>query len=269
MRVESLRIHSVKSTRTLPVRHAAVERSGLANDRRWAVVDPDGEPLTARTHDRLLSVTATPDATGALTLTTETLESLHVPVPLDGPPVAVRISRLEKATAAGPAPDAWFSDLLEKPVRLVWLDNPARRPVSTGHGGLPGDPLSLADAGPLLLTTLASLRRLNEWIAATDTPTPLPMDRFRPNVVVDAAIEPFVEDRWRRIRIGDIDYRFAECCPRCVLTTIDPDTRAHGKEPIRTLSRYRRWDGATWFGIRIVPTRPGSIRVGDTVTVQA
>ena len=86
--------------------------------------------------------------------------------------------------------------------------------------------------------------------------------RFRPNVVVDHDV-PFAEDDWRGIRLGGIDFRISKPCDRCVLTTIDPDTRVKGKEPLRTLARHRRRDGKVWFGINLIPDGTGHLRVGD------
>ena len=88
--------------------------------------------------------------------------------------------------------------------------------------------------------------------------------RFRPNVVIDGEA-PFAEDDWPTVRIGDVEFRTAEVCDRCVMTTIDPETLATGKEPIRSLSQHRKWDGKTWFGTRLVPLGEGKIRVGDEV----
>ena len=138
------------------------------------------------------------------------------------------------------------------------------RRMSGAHGGLDGDTLSLADAGPLLMTSEASLARLQEWVDAADAPTELEMVRFRPNVVIDGD-EAFAEDGWPTVRIGDLELRTAEPCDRCVMTTIHPTTLATGPEPIRTLSRTRKWDGKTWFGTRLVPLGEGEIRVGDEV----
>lgn len=90
------------------------------------------------------------------------------------------------------------------------------------------------------------------------------MLRFRPNVVIDGEA-PFAEDSWPRVRIGEVEFRTAEVCDRCVMTTIDPETLATGKEPVRTLARYRHWDGKTWFGTRLVPLGEGELRVGDEV----
>ncbi|MGZ5368694.1 MAG: MOSC domain-containing protein [Aeromicrobium sp.] len=264
MRVESINLYPVKATRAVPVRSAEVELSGLRDDRRWAVVDLDGKRLNATHHDALLAVTALPDDDGGLTLTAEGLEPASVAIPLGGPLIPVNVSRLAEAVDAGDGAAQWFSNYLGKSVRLVWQDDPARRVMSPNHGGLGGEPLSLADTGPLLLTSTASLARLNEWVAGDVEP--MAMERFRPNVVVDGD-EPFAEDGWRQIHIGDVPYRFAEHCDRCVVTTIDPDTLRHGKEPIRTLARHRKWAGKTWFGVRIVPLSTGAIGAGDAVAV--
>ena len=88
--------------------------------------------------------------------------------------------------------------------------------------------------------------------------------RFRPNVVIDGE-EPFAEDAWPTVRIGNLKFRTTMVCDRCVMTTIDPITLAGGKEPIRTLARYRRWDRKTWFGTRLVPLVTGTISLGDAV----
>ncbi len=93
------------------------------------------------------------------------------------------------------------------------------------------------------------------------------MNRFRPNVVI-SGVEPFAEDTWRLIRIGDAIFRSPKGCDRCVMTTTDAETAARGKEPIATLARHRRYDGATWFGMNLIPDSPGAvIRVGDDVEI--
>jgi uncharacterized protein YcbX len=271
--VSRVRLYPVKSLAGVDVRAATVESWGLRGDRRWMVVDADGEVLTARERHALLSVHATPDDEGGLTLEADRAPSLHVDAPAGPADVPVRISRLERASAAGAEADRWLSDLLRESVRLVWLDDPRRRTVSPAHGGRDGDVLSLADAGPLLLTTTSSLGRLEVWMRqeaddrGENPPQPLDMRRFRPNVVVDGELEPFEEDRWRSVRLGGVAYRFAEHCDRCVMTTLDPATTRGGKEPLRTLARHRQWDGKTWFGVRLVPTSGGTLAVGDEVEV--
>jgi uncharacterized protein YcbX len=266
IRVESIHIYPVKATGPIDLASASVELAGLRDDRRWAIVDLQGVRLNATRHDRLLTVTATPDESGALTVTAPDLPPLAVAVPRDGAHVPVNVTRLPTMVDAGDEAGEWFSRLLGEPVRLVWQDDPARRSVSEHHGGLGAEPLNLADAGPLLLTTTSSLAQLATWVDEEHEPQTIAMRRFRPNLVVDGSDVPFAEDDWRSIRIGDVTYRFAEHCDRCMVTTIDPVTLVHGKEPIRTLARHRRWDGKTWFGIRIVPLETGKVSVGDEVT---
>jgi len=268
MRVESVHVYPIKSTAPVSAMTTTVELSGLRHDRRWAVVDPTGVRLTASTHDALLGVTATPDDSGALLLSAEGRPELSVAVPTGGVHIPVSVTRLPTAVDAGDEAGEWLSALLGEPVRLAWQDDPARRTIGKSHGGLGGEPLNLADTAPLLLTTTSSLAQLNDWIAADHEPHEMVMRRFRPNVVVDGEITPFAEDGWKRVRIGDVSYRFAEHCDRCVVTTIDPTTGKHGKEPIRTMARHRKWGGKTWFGIRIIPLDTGTVTIGDEVAVE-
>ncbi|MBA2954067.1 MOSC domain-containing protein [Nocardioides sp. MAH-18] len=258
----------VKSCRGESLGAVVVEPWGLAGDRRWMIVDEDGEVVTAREANRLVLVDPEITADG-LRLTAPDLPPLVVPTPdpADQVPVSIWGSRLT-AAAAGPEADAWFSKAAGLPARLVHLDDPRKRTTSPAFSE-PTDRVSFADGYPLLVATEESLAALNDVVLAS-SPTerePLPMTRFRPNVVV-AGVAPWVEDDWRRIRIGDAVFRAVKGCARCVLTTIDPDTADRGKEPIASLAKIRRWDGATWFGVNLVPDTPGAtIRVGDEVEV--
>ncbi|HUA31462.1 MAG TPA: MOSC N-terminal beta barrel domain-containing protein [Streptosporangiaceae bacterium] len=262
--------YPVKSCRGQQLADAAVEPWGLAGDRRWMVVDAGGEVVTARERPRLVLVT--PHLRdGGLLLTGPGRPDLTVPVPSGGEliPVTVWDSKL-LAAPAGPAADAWFSEVIGERARLVYLDDTTRRPTDPAYSR-PGDLVSFADGYPLLLTTESSLADLNQNIAAGPRASegPLPMMRFRPSVVI-AGAAPWDEDGWRLLRIGGVPFRAVKGCARCVLTMIDPDTAISGKEPIATLARIRRWDGGTWFGVNLIPDLPGgdaSIRVGDPVEV--
>ena len=280
--VSQVRRYPVKSCRGESVAAAVVEPWGLAGDRRWMLVDEDGGVVTAREHPPLVLVTPTlintqsinaqGDGSGAtIRFAAPGMPELVVPVPPDGALVPVDIFHNELlATPAGDAAATWFSRIAGEPVRLVYLDDPTRRPVDQRYAD-PGDRVSFADGYPLLLTSEDSLGALNELIAAGPHAGegPLPMLRFRPSVVVSGA-EPWAEDGWQRIRIGQVPFRVAKGCDRCVFTTIDPDTAAKGKEPLWTLARHRRWDGKVWFGVNLIPDTPApgaTIRPGDTVTV--
>jgi uncharacterized protein len=225
--------------------------------------------LTAREHARMLLIVPTPRPGGGLHLTSPDAPDLLVDVPsgADLVPVEVWGSRLLAAPATDEA-SAWFSKVVGVSARLVYLDDPTRRHPNPRFAR-PDDYVSFADGYPLLLTTSASLAQLNDWIAEGRHAAegPLPMTRFRPSVVVDGAT-PWAEDGWRRVRIGAAEFRVVKGCDRCVMTMTDPDTARRGKEPIATLARYRRWDGATWFGMNVLPDSPGTtIRVGDEVEV--
>jgi uncharacterized protein YcbX len=286
MLVTGLRQYAVKSLGGVAVDSAVVEPWGLAGDRRWALVDPAGDQVTAREVHQLLRLTASDVDSDTLRITDRADGAgILVDTPLGLPPVAVGISRQGAAPSADDDVNAWLSDRMGTTLRLVWQEDPTDRPISGEHGGHPGDAMSLADAGPVLLVSETSMARLNEWIqaeaaeadvpdidpgdlsdgGAAPTVEPLDILRFRANVVVDGG-EPFAEDRWAGVSIGDVDFRTTELCDRCVMTTIDPVTLAGGKEPIRTLARHRRWDRKTWFGIRLVRTGGGeTIRVDDPV----
>jgi len=258
VRITELWRYPVKSTAGRPATTLAIEPWGAVGDRRWAIVDPDGVYLTARALPELFRLVATPDEAGLV------LEygaaRVEVPTPYGGPRVAVAFSRLLEAVDAGPAAAAFLTEAFDRPLRLVWQPDPRERTVNPGNGGLPGEVLSLADAGPLLLTTESSLDQVREW--AEDEK--LAMRRFRPNVVVDGS-EPFAEDGWASVRLGSVDFRVQGPCDRCVMTTIEPDTLEKGKEPIRSLSRHHKWDGKVWFGVWLVPQAGGRIEVGDDV----
>ena len=274
MKVAAIHVYPVKSLAGQSVASADVEPWGLRHDRRWLVLEQDGSVLTAREEHRLLGLSANPIANG-IELTSSGGQTLVVPTPIDGEVVPTSTSRLDSVRLACDDAHRWLSGLLDRPLRLAWLDDPRRRSVSTTHGGVEGDSLSLADAGPLLLTSAESLRQLNDWMVedalarGADPPAPMEMARFRPSVVVDDVPEAFEEDNWRTLRIGAAEFRFAEHCDRCVMTTLDPRTLAGGKEPLRTLAAHRQWDHKTWFGIRIVPAAPSVVRVGDHVAARA
>jgi uncharacterized protein YcbX len=271
MKLTDIWRYPVKSCRGQRLERAVVEPWGLAGDRRWMLVDSDGRFVTAREHPSLVLITPQLDAEG-IRLQAPGLPGLTVPVPGAGAalaPVRVWGSELAAALAVEEA-GWWLSKVAGVDVRLVYLDDPARRPANPQFSRA-GDLVSFADGFPLLLTGAESLAQVNEWIAAGAHAGegPLPMTRFRPNVVV-AGAAPFAEDEWRLVRIGEVTFRVAKPCGRCVLTTVDPLTAASGREPLATLARYRKRDGKVWFGVNLIPDapRPGDvIRAGDPVEV--
>jgi uncharacterized protein YcbX len=190
--------------------------------------------------------------------------------PADQGTVPVRLFRrkVEVVPAAEEA-SAWFSAYLGEEAQLVHMDAPEHR-REIGAFANPGETVSFADGFPLLLATLSSLDALNLLIAQGDHADegPLPMSRFRPNIVI-AGTAPWAEDNWSRVRIGEVVFRVAKPCGRCVVTTTDQSTAERGKEPLRTLARHRRFGDQLVFGQNLIPELTGRVRSGDSFEVLA
>lgn len=264
MELASLSLYPLKSCAPLPVAVADVALRGLAHDRRWLLVDAAGRFLTGREWPRLTAVRARPEG-GGLALQAPGMPDLHVPAPAaDGTVPVVVWKDTVDARPCGEAADAWFTRFLGLPARLVHMDAGVRRPLAGKHGH-PGGEVSFADTAPLLVITRAALDGLNARLAA-----PVPMERFRPNLVVEGA-PAHAEDGWSRVRIGDIEFDATTPCGRCVFTTVDLATgqRDARGEPLRTLATYRRGEKGVTFGRYLVPRGTGSLRVGDPVEVIA
>ena len=258
--VSALYVYPIKSARGVRVAEAEVEGRGLEGDRRWMLVDANGRFLSQRTHPRLarVDVRLTPEGLeveapgqGRLSIATPRTSGRTVRVQIWEDALDVR--------AAAPEAHAWFSEWLGMGVRLVYQPPDVRRAVDARYGAA-GDHVSLADGYPLLLTTEASLADLNARLAV-----PVPMDRFRPNVVV-AGTDAFAEDGWQAVQIGPVRFRVAKPCKRCVVITVDQTTGARqSKEPLRTLAYYRQRDGGVYFGQNLIPDGRGELREGDGV----
>lgn len=278
MKVLAINLHPLKSGAIRQVEAAEVQLRGLADDRSWMVVDADGVAVTAREVHRLFRVTAdTPrtdrQVTSALRLRAPGLPELELDEPA-GDPVPVQLfSQRLAGVPAGPAADEWLATALGRAdVRLVWCADPTARRLDPQYAR-PGDHTAFADGYPVTVATTGSLAQLNEWIVAgalergEEAPEPLPMQRFRPNLVVDSD-EPFAEDRWRTLTIGGVRLRNVKRGERCVMTTVDLDSLQTGKEPIRTLARHRRDGSKTLFATNLIPDTTGEVRVGDEIVVQ-
>ncbi len=265
--VSAIYTYPIKSTHRVPMDEARIEPWGLTGDRRWMIIDADGVFVTQRRLPRLATVQATHEPDGGLSLNAAGMPALRVPPPETGEHREVRVWEDDlPALAAGPDARAWLGELFDTDLRLVYLDDPMRRRVDEKYGQ-PQDRVTFADRFPLLVTTEASLDALNVYLDE-----PLPMHRFRPNVVISGTAA-WAEDGWKHVRIGELDFRAAKYCARCVVTTTDQESGARGagnddrREPLRTLARLHRVDGKPVFGDNLIPDGTGTIRVGDEVTV--
>jgi uncharacterized protein len=271
--VTELRRFPVKSCRGEQLTEGVVEAWGLQGDRRWMLVDEQGEAVTIRERKGMLLVHPELRDDGGLVvrdLSGSGLSPISVDIPsgADMTPVTLFGNTPFAASVADDEAHAWFSKAVGEPVRLVHADDPTRRLADPGFARAVV-PMAFADGYPLHLTTEESLADLNAQIALGPMAEqgPLPMVRFRPNIVV-AGAPAWADDGWHRIRIGAGVYRAVKGCARCTIPTTDHETAERFKEPTATLARVRRWDRQVWFGTNLVCDTPGvKIRVGDEVEV--
>lgn len=259
--VAALYIYPLKSAAGIALTQAEVDEFGLRYDWRWMIADGNGRFISQREEPRLAQIVPTLREE-ALVLTAPQMEPLRLALDVRGQPPSVRVVVWDDdliATPVGDAADRWASDFLGRRCRLVYIAPEQGRKLSA-HAKV-----GFADAFPFLLVSEASLEDLNGRLAR-----PVPMNRFRPNIVV-RGVGPFAEDGWARIEIAGITFRVAKPCARCVITTTDQKTgvRAPDAEPLRTLATYRRRGKDLLFGQNLLHEGRGMIKVGDIVRVFA
>lgn len=260
MRVDSLHIYPVKSLRGIKVASAVMERRGFRHDRRWMIVGPDGVFFTQRKIAKMALFDQ--DLTdGGLRLGVKGMPDLEVPLAPTGQARRVKVWRSWVAAhQVSDEADAWLTEALGTPCSLVRLSESSRR-TAKGPQTQPSDIVGFADSNPVLLATLATLEDLNSRLEK-----PLPMARFRPNVVVSGS-RALEEDHWQQVHLGDeVRLHQTRLCGRCVVTTIDIETAQSSDEPLRTLATYRRQGKNVIFGTHFAPSSLGTVKVGDVVT---
>ncbi|MBV6394867.1 MAG: putative protein YcbX [Anaerolineales bacterium] len=262
IQLASLIYYPIKACRGFEVTAAQVTRMGLARDRRMMVVTPQGKFLTQREHPRFALVTPTLEDDSVI-LSAPNFDSLRVPIRSSGAPVAVDIWNSKNVDAIDQGDEAaqWFSDWLRLSVRLVHIADGFIRNVNENYAVRADDHTGFADGYPILLVSEESLADLNSRLDI-----PLPMNRFRPNLVVRGC-DPFAEDTWKRIRIGGVTLALVKPCGRCLVTTIDKETLEKSKEPLKTLTTFRKRNGKVMFGQNGIPLGDARLEVGMNVDV--
>lgn len=262
-RLSALCTYPVKSCRGIALDASRLTARGLEHDREWMLVDRDGRFLTQRELPRMAQIVP------ELSLSALYLSAPGMPafaVPLDGNAGRVTVTVWRDTLGALDQGDDAASKLsrwLDKQVRLVRFDPAERRYCNPQYAGENGAHHAFADGYPVLVISAASLTDLNERLD-----DPLPMNRFRPNIVLDG-VEAFDEDHFTEIGIGDVTLRLVKPCARCKITTTDQVTAEVGIEPLPTLASYRRddaLDGVTFGMNAIVVSGAGAtLAVGDAV----
>ncbi|MET8849960.1 MOSC N-terminal beta barrel domain-containing protein [Amycolatopsis sp. NPDC004625] len=265
-RIARLTYYPIKACAGIDVPSADVTATGLAGDRVFQLVTPEGEILTQRPHPVLATVRPRMLG-GRLALSAPGRDEVVFDIRRDGPrrPVSM-LTWHGEGVRQGEDADEWFSDLLGRPAELIGV-TPDHHRVTGGE--TPGT-AAFPDGHALLIASESSLDTLNERIASGQG-DPVPMDRFRPNIVIAGWAEPHREDEARELTIGTAKAGYAERCVRCTVPMVDQETGAKaGPEPIRTLATYRRDPrGGVTFGMKAAVLRPGQVAVGDAVIVHS
>ncbi|WP_328891385.1 MOSC domain-containing protein [Streptomyces sp. NBC_00316] len=269
--VHELAYYPVKGCAGVLVDRAELTGTGLVHDRTFMVVDAeDGAFRSQRTLPAMAAIRAEVlDGGNVLLLSAHDLEPLKLDVDRDGPRRAVSMfdRPLGEACDQGDAAAEWFSEALGTRSRLVRVAPGFDR---DGWGETPGK-VNFADAHAVLVASTASLAGLNARIEARGDADGVPMDRFRPNIVLAGSDEPHFEDRVRRMTIGSAELAYAVRAMRCNVPLVDQSTgRRAGPEPVRTLSTYRRepdYGNKVSFGAKNAVVRDGVVAVGDVVGI--
>ena len=230
-----LYVYPVKSCRGIALDAALLTRTGLEHDREWMIVTPEGRFLTQRELPRLALI-GTRLEPQALWLSAAQSRPLEVPFGDAGRPSEVVVWRDRCAARdAGDAAAQWLGDVLGRAVRLVRFDAAHRRQSDPAWTGGARAYTQFSDGYAMLAISTASLGDLNSRLAQ-----PLPMNRFRPNLVLDG-LPPYGEDAIGEFLVGDgVRLRAVKPCTRCAITTTDQATgTVDGAEPLQTLRTYR------------------------------
>lgn len=263
MHISEIHIYPVKSLRGISLTEAKVEDRGLQFDRRWMLVDEKNKFLTQREFPKMATINIAIDEEKLIATASES-EIFIPPMPESNDKASVKIwTSSVKANVYPAVVNDWFSEILETNCRLVLMPDESKRKVNPFYAVRKfQDTVSFADGYPFMLIGEGSLADLNSRLEI-----PLPMNRFRPNFVV-AGFEPFAEDRWKKIKIGETVFHVVKPCARCVITTIDQSTgKSGGKEPLKTLAAYRNKGGKVMFGQNLIAETCGGVKIGDEIEI--
>jgi uncharacterized protein YcbX len=257
--VSALHYYPVKSCGGVPLERAVLGPRGFMHDREWMLVGAEGVFLSQRRLPRMALISPELDDE-QLTLRAPGMPALAVPGRSGGRTTRVTVWRDDcLGVDEGDEAAEWLSTYLRAACRLVRFAEGQVRRVNPEYARSPDDQVGFADGYPFLLTSEASLRDLNARLAE-----PLPMDRFRPNIVVSGC-DPYAEDGWASLRIGEVAFDVAKPCARCAITTVDQRAGTKGAEPLRTLAIYRRQGSGVMFGQNLIHRGLGQISVGNPV----
>jgi uncharacterized protein len=259
-KVSGIFIYPIKSLRGISVQETALSRTGFEWDRRWMLVDENNRFLSQRECNRLALFSVQMEA-NIITIYNRLKSSISFSFHIRGhsgikKKVTIWDDECDAMVVSSDA-DAWFSDLLERKVQLVYMPDTTHRMIDPNYTVTSSDTTSFSDGFPLLMIGEASLSELNKRLH-----TSIGMDRFRPNLVFSGGL-PHDEDRMLHFSVNRLKFHGVKPCARCIVTTIDPETGKGGKEPLKTLSLYRSYANNIYFGQNVIGPSEGQIKIGD------
>lgn len=258
--LSELAIYPIKSTAQISLSKSLAGPFGLDMDRRWMLIDENGYMLTQRKHPRMCLIKSSLN-NAQLTISATGMQSLSIMPPDSDNTIKATVWE-DTCTSydAGNTAAEWFSTFLKTPARLVYFPTDEVRQVDLDYARK-GDTTAFSDGFPYLLISQASLDDLNSRLNFA-----VEMKRFRPNIVVSGT-EPFAEDNWKQIRIGEIVFNLVKACSRCVIPSIDPETAEKTAEVVKTLAAYRMRDNKIFFGQNLIAEGGGELEVGMEIEV--
>jgi uncharacterized protein YcbX len=255
-----INIYPVKSLGGILLQSSRVDERGLKYDRRWMIVDENNQFITQRKYpqmsllqpeikESLLIINHKQNKVTPLTISLSPYneEEINVQIWKDNIPAIKYNSDVNE----------WFTKAIGLRCSLVHMPDTTKRKVNSKY--IDNQIVSFADGYPFLIIGEESLVDLNNRLK-----DPLPVNRFRPNLVFSGG-EPFDEDGWMRFKIGGVEFRSIKPCSRCVVTTVDQNTSNKSKEPLKTLSQYREVNGKVMFGMNLVCEVTGKLKMGDQI----
>jgi uncharacterized protein YcbX len=262
-KVSALYIYPIKSLGPISLDSSHIDALGLKNDRRFMLVDANGQFISQRTFPGLVRFHLSINQKGEIEILDKVshLRKILSYTPELGQKIPVKIweDEVDARLVLEDFSD-FFSDLLEIPVRLVMMDSASSRQTDHKHHTDLSKYTSFADSLPILVCTEASAKDLSEQVGAFN------LMRFRPNLVISNDI-PFEEDTWKEISIGEVRLFGAKPCARCNLVNVNPKTGTVSSEILKGLSSYRKFGQKVYFGQQFVPISLGQIHVGDVVDI--
>jgi len=259
-KVKKIVIYPIKSLRGIEVSSALAIVKGFKDDRRWMLVDSSGKFQTQREVSKLSLFKTRFEKNGIVVSFNK--DEILVPFGVNNKivrDVNVFDHKL-KTQEINTEINQWFSQHLNKEVQLVTMTDISER---VKHFKKPPNKtyVSLADGYPYLILGSASMDLLNSKLDEH-----ISYDRFRTNIYIDSH-EPHIEDSWKNIQIGGAHFTVIKPCARCNVTTINQQTSVAGKEPLKTLSTYRKTDNKIFFGANMILNKSGIVSIGDSITI--